>query len=341
MKIQPVDFEIGEATVVAVTKSRLKRLFERQFSSMLRIPSLERMPSLEKSCCEDAMVEFDPSSVFLGKMVRNYLEECEKHPAGGRCGGKNRCRCFSGNMTDSSDDEVDFFCGYGNKNSDCKCSLEALKVLVLCACVSEKILSADVARIVEKQRACKRKDFSPAAGLPAVVDELAAVGYDATACKCRWEKSLSTPAGEYEFINVVIQGERVIVDIDFLSQFEIARPTKKYKSILGTLPTIFVGKEDRLRKIVATVSEAAKQSLRKRGMPVPPWRKTEYIMAKWFSDPIAHHPATSEDEELTVSEGAEEGVFLDPLPLVFAKAKPKSMQMGVERVSGLTSVIEA
>ncbi|KAI4329731.1 hypothetical protein MLD38_028082 [Melastoma candidum] len=341
MKIQPVDFEIGEAPVAAAAaKSRLKRLFERQFSSMLRIPSLERMSSLEKARCEDVAGEFDPSSVFLGKMVRNYLEECEKHPAAGRCGGKNRCHCFSSNSTDSSDNEVDFFCGYGNKNSECRCTLETLKVLVLCACVSEKNLYADVARIVEKPRACKRKDFSLAAGLSAIIDGLVAVGYDASTCKCRWEKSPCTPAGGYEFISVMIQGERVIVDIDFRSQFEIARPTKKYKSILGTLPTIFVGKEDRLRKIITIVSEAAKQSLKKRGMPVPPWRKTEYIMAKWFSDPIAN-PAPSEEKELEVDEGGSEGVFPEPPPLVFAEVKPKSMQMGMERVSGLTSVIEA
>lgn len=130
MKIQPVDFELGEVEAKPAAKSKLKWLFERQFTSMLRIPSLERVPSLEKVCGEEEIVEFDPSSVFLRKMVRNYLEEsnCDKHPTPARLVGRNRCNCFNGNGSDSSDDEVDFFCGYGSKNCECKCDLEILKV---------------------------------------------------------------------------------------------------------------------------------------------------------------------------------------------------------------------
>ena len=75
----------------------------------------------------------------------------------------------------------------------------------------------------------------------------------------------------------------MIIDIDFRSEFEIARPTGNYKAILQSLPYIFVGKSDRLGQIVTIVSEAAKQSLRKKGMHVPPWRKAEYMLAKWLS----------------------------------------------------------
>lgn len=82
---------------------------------------------------------------------------------------------------------------------------------------------------------------------------------------------------------MIVKGERLLIDIDFRSQFEIARPTKSYKAILQTLPYIFVGKPDRLRRIIGIVSEAGKQSLKKKGMPVPPWRKAEYIKAKWLS----------------------------------------------------------
>ncbi|MBA0646735.1 hypothetical protein Goklo_014678, partial [Gossypium klotzschianum] len=89
--------------------------------------------------------------------------------------------------------------------------------------------------------------------------------------------------GEYEYIDVIIEGERLLIDIDFRSEFEIARSTKAYKSILQMLPFIFVGKTDRLQKIIAIVSEAVKQSLKKKGMHVPPWRKAEYVKAKWLS----------------------------------------------------------
>lgn len=92
--------------------------------------------------------------------------------------------------------------------------------------------------------------------------------------------------GEYEYIDVIIKGERLLIDIDFRSQFEIARPTKSYKAILQTLPCVFVGTPDRLRRIIGIASEAAKQSLKKKGMHIPPWRKPDYIKAKWLSPHI-------------------------------------------------------
>lgn len=82
---------------------------------------------------------------------------------------------------------------------------------------------------------------------------------------------------------MVIEGERLIIDIDFRSEFEIARSTRSYKCLLQVLPSIFVGKADRLQKIVHLLTEAAKQSLKKKGMPCPPWRKAEYVKAKWLS----------------------------------------------------------
>lgn len=90
-------------------------------------------------------------------------------------------------------------------------------------------------------------------------------------------------SGEYEYIDVNVEGERLLIDIDFKSEFEIARSTKNYRAVLQSLPSIFVGKPDRLQQIVAVVSEAAKQSLKKKGLHFPPWRKPEYMRAKWLS----------------------------------------------------------
>lgn len=95
---------------------------------------------------------------------------------------------------------------------------------------------------------------------------------------------------------MIVNGERLLIDVDFRSEFEIARPTKSYKAILQTLPYIFVGKADRLRRIIAVASEAAKQSLKKKGMHVPPWRKADYIKAKWLS-PHTRATAPPSDEE--------------------------------------------
>lgn len=61
-----------------------------------------------------------------------------------------------------------------------------------CASVCERNLLADTAKIVEKNKICKRKDEFCR---KVVTDGLSALGYDASICKSHWEKSPSYPAG--------------------------------------------------------------------------------------------------------------------------------------------------
>lgn len=158
---------------------------------------------------------------------------------------------------------------------------------------------------------------------------------------------------------MIIKGERLLIDIDFRSEFEIARSTKMYKSILQTLPYIFVGKADRLQKIVSLVSEAAKQSLKKKGMPVPPWRKADYVKAKWLSphgratsNPTGIETLAKQENKQSVAapskfeinhgdtsgeEDKSKAVVEEWKPL---DIKPKGSRIGVKMVTGLASVIE-
>ncbi|GAB2282315.1 hypothetical protein Dimus_016863 [Dionaea muscipula] len=281
MKIQPIDAsttpEDSSARpepVKPVMKSRLRRLFRIsgppvKAAGLVEEPALVPAVQLKK----EGSGEFEPNSFCLGKMVQNFIEEGlnEKQPQPVKC-GRNRCNCFNG--SDGSDAEPD----YTISSADVS---DLLKSLMVCVSVNEKTVLAETAKIVERSKAAwKRKpDFGRI-----VTESLIAVGYDASICKSKWEKSSSFPAGEYEYIDVIMEGgERLIVDIDFRSEFEIARATKAYKAILQALPCIFVGKHDRLSRIVTLVSEAAKQSLKKKGLHLPPWRRTEYVRAKWFS----------------------------------------------------------
>lgn len=91
---------------------------------------------------------------------------------------------------------------------------------------------------------------------------------------------------------MIVEGDRLLVDVDFRSEFEIARSTKNYRSVLQYLPSIFVGKPDRLQQIVSIVADALKQSLKKKGMHFPPWRKSEYMRAKWLSPYIRSNELT-------------------------------------------------
>lgn len=264
-RIQPIDIVCKNGSTCydfpkPGAKTRLRRLFG-------QFPNLSRTPSIEKTAL-NGPAELEPNSVCLAKMVRNFVEENDKPSP-----GKNRCNCFNGSFSDSSDDELSI----GGGDDGC----EILKNLVSCASVCERNLLVNTSKIVEKNKIDERKVVN----LGEIVrDGLVDIGYDAAICKSHWEKSAYYPAGEYEYVDVIVDGLRLIVDIDFRSQFEIARSTNSYKAILQILPTIFVGKSDRLMKVITVVSEAAKQSLKKMGMPFPPWRKAAYIQSKWLSD---------------------------------------------------------
>eukprot|EP00245_Coleochaete_scutata_P009672 TRINITY_DN323_c0_g3_i1.p1 TRINITY_DN323_c0_g3~~TRINITY_DN323_c0_g3_i1.p1 ORF type:complete len:510 (-),score=92.92 TRINITY_DN323_c0_g3_i1:401-1930(-) len=116
------------------------------------------------------------------------------------------------------------------------------------------------------------------------------LGYEAAVCNSRWDHSHGFPGGDYEYIDVIEAAKggtasrnRLIVDIDFRSQFKIARPTADYIACLQMLPAIFVGRADRLKQIVDLVSDASRRSLTKRDMHLPPWRTSEYMKSKWLS----------------------------------------------------------
>jgi uncharacterized protein (TIGR01615 family) len=98
-------------------------------------------------------------------------------------------------------------------------------------------------------------------------------------------------SGDYEYIDVMVRDNnngdekptRLIVDIDFRSHFELARPTATYKEITNTIPSVFVGTEEKLKNIISLLCSAAEQSLKDRGLHIPPWRKATYMQSKWLS----------------------------------------------------------
>lgn len=294
MKIQPIDFnfidpspESKSDATKPVSKSRFKRLFERPFSNVLKTSAPEKS-EIFHGIGND---EFEPSSMCLAKMVQNFMEGSnEKHQQQQQRCSRNRCNCFNGTCTESSDDEPDSF------NSGHSHTYDVLKSLVQFTSVFERNLLADVAKIIDNNKIGSRKDeYSK----QIVVHHLTTLGYAASICKSKWEISSSFPAGEYEYIAVVIQSNRLIIDIDFRSEFEIARSTKAYKHVLQALLAIFVGDANRLDKIITIVTEAGRQSLKKKGMPLPPWRKAEYVKAKWLSSSRSRTSTTNNAQGTT------------------------------------------
>ncbi|XP_062024653.1 uncharacterized protein LOC133740726 isoform X2 [Rosa rugosa] len=122
-----------------------------------------------------------------------------------------------------------------------------------------------------------------------VVMKLKMDGYEASLCKTSWVSSVKLPKDDYEYVDVMMKDNnllkvtRLIVDMDFKSQFELARPSPSYKELKDILPDIFVGTEEKLDKVISLVCSAAKKSLKKMGLHVPPWRKAPYMQSKWLS----------------------------------------------------------
>ncbi|XP_066388707.1 uncharacterized protein [Miscanthus floridulus] len=283
----------------APPKSRLKRIFERQ---VLRVSPAERLPSVPPSGAEKDELS-EPSSLCLDGMVRSFLEDgggAAERGAAARC-----CNCF--HAGDTSDDE-DSPAAADAAAADIA---ETIKGLVHCASLRERNLLADVSTLVEHHRAsgARKRDL-----LRLLAESLRAAGHDAAVCLSRWDKSASHPAGEHAYLDVLLpaasergERERVLVDVDFRSAFEVARPTKAYRAVLQRLPSVFVGRDDRLRLLVAAAADATRASLKKRGLHLPPWRKLEYMRAKWLSPYDREAPAPPPQSEAATGELAGDG----------------------------------
>ncbi|XP_004507645.1 uncharacterized protein [Cicer arietinum] len=115
------------------------------------------------------------------------------------------------------------------------------------------------------------------------VSRLRERGFDAGLCKSRWEKNKRIPGGDYEYIDVNYGGNRYIVGTSLMSEFEIARPTNQYTSLLDVFPLVFVGKVEELKRVVRLMCSAIKDSMKTMDLHVPPWRRNSYMQAKWFS----------------------------------------------------------
>jgi len=192
MKIQPIDSHVPEERariepVKPVVKSRLKRLFERQFLRS-STAATEKVGVVDEP---QSNGELEPSSLCVANMVQSFIEDNNEKQHSVKC-GRN---CFNGNYNGSSEDEFDYFgtAGFGDSNrASSGEACEVLKSLVPCSSVFERNLLADTAKIVDKNKISKRNDEFCR---KTVTDGLTTLGYDSSICKSRWEKSSSHPAG--------------------------------------------------------------------------------------------------------------------------------------------------
>ncbi|KAB1220944.1 hypothetical protein CJ030_MR3G025365 [Morella rubra] len=135
-----------------------------------------------------------------------------------------------------------------------------------------------------------------------LVSKLRMDGHEASFCRTSWISTFGRTKGgpegpsevvqftrHHEFFDVMVKdgdGEnptRLIVDMDFRSEFELAKATPTYKELTKFIPMVFVGTEKKLKWIISLLCKAMQKSLKESGLYIPPWRKTSYMQSKWFS----------------------------------------------------------
>ena len=78
---------------------------------------------------------------------------------------------------------------------------------------------------------------------------------------------------------------KILIELNFRAQFEMARASEEYNRLINQLPEIFVGKFLRLQNLVKILCAASKKCMRERKMHIAPWRKYKYVLAKWHGSP--------------------------------------------------------
>ncbi|WCJ20121.1 hypothetical protein M5689_002377 [Euphorbia peplus] len=107
-------------------------------------------------------------------------------------------------------------------------------------------------------------------------------GFDAGLCKSRWGKFGKHPAGEYEYVDVNADGNRFIIEVNLVIEFEIARPTTAYTALLNKFPQVLVEKAETMKQVVRIMCSGIRRSMKQMKLHVPPWRRNGYMQAKWF-----------------------------------------------------------
>lgn len=75
---------------------------------------------------------------------------------------------------------------------------------------------------------------------------------------------------------------RVVIELNFRAEFEMARASEDYNRLISRLPEVFVGKAERLGALIKILCSAAKKCMKEKNMHLGPWRKYKYMQAKWL-----------------------------------------------------------
>ncbi|MCL7033188.1 hypothetical protein MKW94_027548 [Papaver nudicaule] len=130
-------------------------------------------------------------------------------------------------------------------------------------------------------RSCMRRE---------ICERLSNTGFNSAICRSKWRKSTDIPSGEHTYLDVIDKSDvkkgeiRVVVELNFRAEFEMARASEDYNKLISRLPEVFVGKAERLRTLIKILCSAAKKCRKENKMHMGPWRKQKYMQAKWLGN---------------------------------------------------------
>ncbi|MCD7466844.1 hypothetical protein HAX54_003887 [Datura stramonium] len=159
-----------------------------------------------------------------------------------------------------------------------KATKEALKEVksidINCSCRRKMVL--------DSCRKCMQREIS---------ERLRNAGFNCFICKSKWKSSPKIPSGEYTYMEVVQtasskKGEmKVIIELNFRGEFEMARANEEYSDLVKQLPEVYVGKVERLQNLIKIMCCASKKCMKEKKMHMAPWRKHNYMLAKYLGSP--------------------------------------------------------
>ncbi|KAE8687789.1 hypothetical protein F3Y22_tig00111008pilonHSYRG00187 [Hibiscus syriacus] len=112
-------------------------------------------------------------------------------------------------------------------------------------------------------------------------------GFNCYIFKSKWRSSPEIPSCEHTYLEVLDKSsnkgeERVVIELNFRAEFEIARANEDYKKLVARLPELLVGKTERVSASIKILCAAAKECMKENKMHLAPWRKQKYMQAKWL-----------------------------------------------------------
>ncbi|KAI4298768.1 hypothetical protein L6164_032286 [Bauhinia variegata] len=288
--------------------------------------------------CESSGSEHSPESLTdLSDLVKSFMEKNERVDQGGEA------RDVKYDVKDEKDEEEIEKCQSSDSDCDKKEILQSLFAGDEEDDEEDRDGKEKIRGEVERSYGLVGDKSSPEFKRR-LMTWLREKGFDAGLCKSKWEKHGRFPAGDYEYVDVNFAGRRYIIEVSLAREFEIARPSTEYSSLLDVFPVIFIGKKEELKQIVRLMCTAIKGSMKSMDLHVPPWRRNGYMQAKWFGSyrRTTNESSTRKPSPLSAQHfSTTRSVGFEARPVISYNCRDGCVSKTGFRVSHLTSALNS